>query len=309
MLIFIPLCTVVLGVFGDREGIPRPLPMTPCSCGNWGRWQAPTRSPTVTIVNEVALLVDGHREKKKVSWTHSDFKATTAKQFATDCSWAPLRRLPADSTIPSLWYDFLADIYKRALETGHLYTLYSGGLLCLWREGRICPHDNDLDFYFKDLKGKKEVYDYLMSTPKYRGKMGTHDCGYGAITNLGIHTRDQLGTGCACSLPDGRKTACAEDVADYVPFMFGPAWWIPVAGSKSSIIAGKEGQKQWVGPYARSILKEVDSNKNGKVDQEEVQARATQMHIKPDVVKMAIQHLNYVLQLNRNPQHPPRGFK
>jgi len=255
----------------------------------------------VTSTNTIALLhAPGRRPvQDTVYWVHSDWKATTAKQFATNCSWTPLQRLPADKSVPAIWYDFLSDLYERAIEMGHQYSIVDGGLLCLYREGRICPHDSDLDFYFRDALGMKEVFDFLTDMPKYKQFRG-HDHACCAATNVGVPMRDQMGAGCTCYLPDGRKTGCAEDVAGYASWHYGPAWWLPLHMGKASIVTGHERREEFVAPYARSIAKELDKNGNGWIEAAEVQQQAKQMHIAPAHLNQAIQHLNFVLQLSRD---------
>jgi hypothetical protein len=261
----------------------------------------PTPFPAATSINTIALLrAPGLRPvQETVRWVHSDWVATTAQQFATNCSWTPLQRLPAHESIPTLWYDFLSDLYQRAIETGHQYSIVDGGLMCLYREGRICAHDSDMDFYFRDKKGMKEVYDHLTAMPKYK-KLRHHDHACCAATNVEVPMREQMGVGCTCYLPDGRKTGCTEDVAGYASWHYGPAWWLPLEGGKASIVTGHERRKMWAGAYARSIAKSLDSNGNGWIEAAEVQERATQMHVTPAQLKQTLQHLNFVLQLNRD---------
>lgn len=216
------------------------------------------------------------------------FSEATTKTFTQNCSWKPIHQKPTDKR-QSLYEDFLAAMYIRAIQTGHPFVIDDGGMLCLFREGRLCGGDNDIDVRFKTITGIKLVYEETRKLPQF-AKMGHVDFSVGASHLPGI---------CTCYLPDGRPISCVAEPHRYARQKYGPAWWLPLPGAKTSIIYGQEKRGVWVCPFQKSItrLLSQSSTTRGRIIPSDLSRHAAKYNVSWREVIEACNSLNYVMSI------------
>ena len=206
------------------------------------------------------------------------------------CSWQPCSAANWYTT-PKLArvYDALGMYYEELSRAGlPTPVLIAGQARHLYVHGTLNPDDSDTDLGIasRDQLALVEGYSSIFDAAGLIGSDKPMFISFNPDGEEMEQAKFQKYGMCECSLPNGKRFACMEDIVGYLSSTYGSSWWVDLPDLKSSIMFAMDDNPVWVSRALNSLYF-YDTNSDGTISPEEI---ANQTCTVPEYVTVRTAH-------------------